>query len=131
LEIENAPKIFGLSRIKPGSKTLVVEGPIDSLFLPNCVAMGGADLSDCDLDRRSTTFVFDNEPRNREIINRMSKVIDRGYGLCVWGSDVVDKDINEMVLSGHSPRELYEYILAHTYRGLKAQLQLSRYKNVD
>ena len=131
LEIENAPKIFGMSRIRPGSSNiLVVEGPIDSLFLPNCVAMGGADLSDCDLDPSITTFVFDNEPRNREIIARMEKVIERGYGVCIWGPEVIDKDINDMVLSGQSARNLHGYILTHTYRGMKAKLQLTRYKNV-
>lgn len=132
LEIENEPKIFGMSRLRPGSSNiLVVEGPIDSLFLPNCVAMGGADLSDCDLDPSSTIFVFDNEPRNREIIGRIEKVIARGYGVCIWGEEVVDKDINDMILSGQSARDLHAYILSHAYRGMKAKLQLTRYKNVD
>lgn len=132
LEIEeHEPKIFGLSRIRPGTQNiLVVEGPLDSLFLPNTIAMGGADLGSGGLDPKHTTFVFDNEPRNREIIGRMEKVIDRGFGVCVWGKDVVDKDINDMVLSGAKVVDIYDYITSHTFRGLKAKLKLSEYKHV-
>ena len=40
---EDAPKVFGLERWDSDQHTYLVEGPIDSFFLPNCLAMAGAD----------------------------------------------------------------------------------------
>jgi len=69
---EDAPKVFGLERWNSDQHTYLVEGPIDSLFLPNCLAMAGADMSDLSiLDNTKTTLIFDNEPRNFQIVRSM------------------------------------------------------------
>ena len=43
---------------------------------------------------------MDNEPRSREIIKRMEKLIDKDYELVIWPDNVKEKDINDMVLAG-------------------------------
>ena len=71
---KNAPMIFGLDQIKRNSRdsVYVVEGPIDSLFLDNAIAVGGADFSKLESEVRKDKciIVFDNEPRNREIVKK-------------------------------------------------------------
>jgi hypothetical protein len=127
LEIEDAPKVYGADKIDKTKTLHVVEGPIDSLFLSNCVGMGGADVDFSILDPSSTCFIFDNERRNSEIVKRMTKVSEMGYGVCVWGKELPDNDINDMVLAGWKPSDLEDYINAHTFRGLKAKLAITDY----
>lgn len=127
LEIEDAPKVYGANKIDKEKTVLVVEGPIDSVFLSNCLGMGGADVDFSILAPSTTCFIFDNERRNTEIIKRMTKVSDMGYGVCVWGKEIEDNDINDMVLNGWKKEDLEAYIFAHTFRGLKAKLAIQDY----
>jgi hypothetical protein len=107
----------------------VVEGPIDSLFIDNAVAMAGADGNISGLEHvNNAIFVFDNEPRNAEIVRRMEKVLDKGQKLCIWPKNVVDKDINDMILSGIKPVDLQMMIDMNTYSGLEGKLQLSYWR---
>ena len=61
-------KIFGLDRVDKSKQIYAVEGPLDSLFLNNCIAVGGADLVKL---KNDIIIIFDNEPRNREICKQM------------------------------------------------------------
>lgn len=126
---EEMPKIFGLDSVNFRKKYYVVEGPIDSLFLNNCVAMAGADGNASGLEStENAVFVFDNEPRNKEIVSRMEKCIERGYKVCIWPSNILDKDINDMILSGVSSVDLQLVIDINTYSGLEAKLKLSYWR---
>jgi hypothetical protein len=126
---ENMPKIFGLDKVNFSKKYYVIEGPIDSLFIENAVAMAGADGNANGLEQaENAVFVFDNEPRNKEIVSRMERCIDKGYNICIWPEKVLDKDINDMILSGLSEADLKLMIDDNTYRGLEGKLQLSYWK---
>ena len=126
---ENSPKVFGLERWNSDQHTYLVEGPIDSLFLPNCLAMAGADMSDLSiLNKDKTTLIFDNEPRNKEIIKRMYDVIEKDYNLVVWPNDMRHKDINDMIISGMSIAEVQTIISKNTFAKLEALTKLSYYK---
>lgn len=128
---ESMPKIFGLDRVNFDKRYYVVEGPIDSLFLSNAVAMAGADGNAAGLENLSeAVFVFDNEPRNVEIVNRMEKALDRGLKVCIWPTNMLDKDINDMILSGIPSEKLELIIDQHTYSGLQGKLQLSYWRKV-
>lgn len=128
LEVDEAPKVYGMHRIDDSQIVKVVEGPIDSLFLTNCAGMGGADVPWDMFDPNNTVFVWDNEPRSKQIVKRMKEAVARGFSVCVWGSNVRQKDINDMVLSGRSPEWLDNYITDHTFRGLKAKMAISQYE---
>jgi transcription elongation factor Elf1 len=128
---EDSPKIFGLDTVDFTKRYYVVEGPIDSLFLNNAVAMAGADGNANGLEHvENAVFIFDNEPRNKEIVSRMEKIIDKGYKLCIWPKSILDKDINDMVLSGIKPADLQLIIDQNTHEGLDAKLKLSYWRNV-
>lgn len=123
-------KVFGLDQVNFDNHVYVVEGPIDSLFLPNCLAMAGADLNTEMLDKNKTTIIFDNEPRNQEILKRMRKYIDSGYTVCIWPSSIKQKDINDMILSGMNINKLLDIINENSYKELNAQLRFAMWSKV-
>jgi hypothetical protein len=110
----------------------VLEGPIDSLFIPNSIAMAGADMSKKCVLNKSAEFVIvmDNENRNREIVHKISSFIDRGYSVCVWDDNIKEKDVNDMVLNGMTPESIFESIKQHTYKGLQAKMALNKWSRV-
>ncbi len=124
---ENKPKIYGLDRINKTKTVYIVEGPFDSTFLDNSVAMAGSDVDPRTYNWSDYIWVYDNEPRNREIVNRISKSIDRGDKVVIWPSNILQKDINDMVLAGHNVQSLVEL---NSYQGLEAQVKLTEWKKV-
>ena len=130
---ESVPKIFGWDRVETGKTMYVVEGPIDSLFLVNCLATMDASLyhaaSVVGLDF-DYVFVYDNEPRNKQIVSNMRKTIDMGRKICVWPSDIKEKDINEMVLTGKHPSQIQHIIDNNTFSGLEATMKMNMWSRV-
>lgn len=139
---EDMPKVFGLDRLGDGD-VWMVEGPIDSLFMPsNALAMAGSDVNpnrliECAKDR--IIFVYDNEPRSRQILSKIEQRIDDGYRVVIWPQSVSGiKDINDMIMNGISQSELHDLIKKNTFRGIEANLRLAdwrrcsktRYKHV-
>jgi transcription elongation factor Elf1 len=125
---DEVPKIFGLDKVNFKEKYYVVEGALDSMFLSNAVAMAGADGNTNALDHvGNAVFVFDAEPRNREIHKRMEKIIDMGHQIVIWPNDIPGKDINEMVLSGNI-KCVESLMRTITYKGLEAKLKFQQWK---
>ena len=128
---EDAPKVFGLERWNSDQHTYLVEGPIDSLFLPNCLAMAGADMSDLNiLDKEKTTLIFDNEPRNFQIVRSMIKSLQDGWKIVVWPNSITCKDINDMVLTSIKDARLVEIINRNTYSGQRGEWEVHSWKKV-
>jgi len=127
---ENEPLIFGLDKWDERTPTIVVEGALDSLFIRNAIAVGGADFSRLDgwVDKKTTTIVFDNEPRNKEIVNRMAKIIEAGWTICFWPENILEKDINDMVLAGRTAEKIEGVINRNKLSGLQAKFKLSGWK---
>lgn len=126
---DSKPKVFGLDTIDERGKILVVEGPIDSMFLPNCIAMAGSSV---DLEvifpnksKDEIVVVMDNEPRNKQIVDRIDKYIEQGYSVCIWPEDIVEKDVNDMILAGLDPEWI---IMQNIKRGLTAKAALTQWK---
>lgn len=124
---ENEPKIYGLNRINETKPVYIVEGPFDSLFLDNSVAMAGSDIDPRTYNWSDYIWVYDNEPRNREIVNRISKSIDRGDKVVIWPHNLQQKDINDMFLSGHNVKSMVE---SNIYQGIEAKIKLNSWKKV-
>ena len=125
---EERPKIFGLDKVNFNQPYYITEGAIDSMFLENAVAMAGAEGTTKGVQNtENAIFVFDAEPRNKEIHKRMEKVIKAGYKICIWPTDLPGKDINEIFLSGLHPEKLIE---DNTYSGLQAELKFAEWRKV-
>ena len=97
------------------------------MFLKNCLAAAGADLT-LKVEPNNVTYIFDNEPRNKEIIKRMYDVIEKDYNLVVWPDDMRHKDINDMIISGMSIAEVQTIISKNTFAKLEALTKISYYK---
>lgn len=127
---ESCPKVFGWNKIDESKRIYVVEGPIDSLFIQNAVATMDANLSAIThiigLDK-SYTFVYDNEPRNKQIVSNMRKTIQLGHNVCIWPDTIKEKDINDMVLAGNSPAVIQHIIDSNTFEGLMATMKLNQW----
>ena len=130
---ESAPKVFGLETVDFKKHVYVTEGPFDSLFIPNSIAVCGSDIvSQLDklpkIDKSKTTIVFDNERSNTQIIKNIEKSIETGYNVTIWPSGIKQKDINDMVLEGMTAADIKLMIDANTHSGLSAKLALSAYR---
>jgi hypothetical protein len=123
---EEQPKIFGLDRIKETETVYVTEGPFDSMFLGNSIAMCGSDVELCGFDYQFV-YIYDNEPRNKQIVERIDKTIRQGNKVVIWPKTIQQKDINDMVLAGHDVQRLVE---CNVYSGLEATLKLNDWKKV-
>ena len=123
---KNYPKIYGLERWNPKEPTIIVEGPIDSVFLPNALACMGGDLQVLPLPKDRCVLVFDNEPRNTETIKKMHKSLKDGWALFIWPDEYRGiKDINDCVKAG---MDIRKSIVDNTYIGIKAALKLNHWK---
>ena len=128
---DDIPLIFNFNNVDRTKTIYVTEGPIDSLFLPNGIAVAGSDFKKIPEDiKDNAILIYDNEPRNKQIIKKMEEVIDLGYRVCIWNDKRITeyKDINDMIMSGLSESEVAEIINRNTVYGLSAKLQLMEYK---
>ena len=125
-------KVFGLDRIDQDKLVYVLEGPIDSLFLDNAVATADSNLESITsvLDKSKVALVFDNEPRNKEIVKKMEKAIDEHFNVVIWPPMIEKKDINDMVLDGFSPDEIQDIIDNNTFVNLRAKMEFVNWKKV-
>ena len=124
---EEAPKIYGLDTINKKLPVYVVEGPFDSTFVNNSVALCGSDGDVGCLEGSDLIFVYDNEPRNKEIVRRISNTIDRGGKVIIWPTNIIEKDINDMILTGLNVMDVLE---SNIYSGLEAKIKFNSWKKV-
>jgi hypothetical protein len=125
-------KVFGLDKINEEELIYVLEGPIDSMFLENAVATADSNLESITdvLDKSKVVLVFDNEPRNKEIVSKMEHAIDNHFNVVIWPEMIEEKDINDMVLSGFSPDEIQDFISKNTFINLRAKMEFVSWKKI-
>jgi hypothetical protein len=124
---DDAPKIYGLDEVQKTETVYITEGPFDSTFIHNAIALCGADGDVGKWGISNPVWIYDNEPRNPEILNRISKCIDRGEKVVIWNSHIKEKDINDMVLAG---RDVQRVVECSNYSGLEAKLKFNTWKKI-
>lgn len=134
------PKVFGLDRVDPKRTIYIVEGPLDALLIDNCLAATSSALVQCaGLAAKELTLnhkegfvlVYDNEPRNKEIVALQRKAIEQGHKVVVWPDSYKYKDVNDAVMAGMPKEEIMEMIKENTYSGLIAKLKFSNWVKVN
>lgn len=123
----NESRLFGRDKVDTNKPFICVEGPIDSLFVNDCVAMAGSNGLD-DKYKELATICLDNEPRNAQIVQKMRKFLDNGNKVVIWPDKVKEKDINDMVLNGIDVNTI---IHDNTYYGLAGKITLENWKKVN
>ena len=124
--------VFGMDRVSVHEPVRVVEGPLDSLFVKNCVASADANLAIVaeNISAGKKVLIFDNEPRNKEIVKLMQDAIKLNYDVVIWPDTIQGKDINEMVMNGISVDEIESIISSNTFSGLEAQTKFVFWKKI-
>jgi len=122
-------KVYGLDKLDKSKRIYVVEGPIDSMFLDNAIAAMDASLYNVILSvgNHDYVFVYDNEPRNVEVCRHMKRTIELGKNICIWPKNIQEKDINDMILAGHSPQSIID---SNTFNNHRAMLEFATWKKV-
>jgi hypothetical protein len=127
-------KAYNLNNVDFNKRYYVLEGPFDSMFFENALAAGGSDmlsvLYNAGANRENAVIVFDNEPRNDEIVKHVGKAIRAGYKVCIWPSFWQYKDINDGILDGYTAAEINAIIDSHTYVDMEAMLEYSMWRKV-
>jgi transcription elongation factor Elf1 len=124
---EDEPKIYGLDSIDKKLPVFITEGPFDSTFIRNSIAMCGADADINKWGIGNPVWIYDNEPRNAEIVARIARTINREEKIVIWPTGVKEKDINDMVLSGHNVQNIVE---SNVYSGLEAKVKFTIWKKI-
>lgn len=126
-------KVFGLDRVNFAKRIFITEGPLDSLFIPNAIAVSGSSFTTPTIESLKTncTVIYDNEPRSKELTKLIKKTIDAGFSVCMWPEVIVEKDINEMILAGRTSQEILEIIKQNTYTGVEAQLRFASWRKCE
>lgn len=117
-------KIYGEDRLIRGKTTLVVEGPIDSMFLPNCLATADANL----LNAKGDIYIPDNQYRNTAVCGIIDKIIKAGVKVVLFPPSVPWKDINDMISpdkGNMSQNVLFQLIGSNVYHGMAAELRFA------
>ncbi len=129
--------IYGLDRIDFSRTVFLVEGPIDSLFVDNCLASGDANLAMCakeliklGVKKENIVLIPDRQPRNREIVKMINTFIEEGFNVCLFPNSMDGKDINEFIINGYSEENIKNIIDKNTSASLKLRMEFSRWKKI-
>jgi hypothetical protein len=119
--------IYGLERIDITKEIYLLEGPIDSLCIKQALAAAGSSLKKLIKSELDIIFVFDNEPRSKQIIDLMEEIIKNNRKIFIWPKNVLQKDINDAIIEGV---DIEKIIKKNIYHGLNAQLKFQEWKKV-
>lgn len=136
---DSVPRLYGMESVDLNRTHYVLEGPIDSMFIPNSMASAGGDivseLSRLGGQKENTVVLLDNEKRKKETIKIMKKAIRQGYKVFIWPDSVETKDINAFVLSQDKSVSLdkiqqvvQNMLVENTFSGLQAELRLTQWQ---
>jgi len=120
--------IFNLDNVDMNKTIYVTEGPLDSLFLPNAIAVSGTTfgkLESLDIPKDKMVVIFDNQPRNKEVCKLLDKVIQNNYNVVIWPQTLAAKDINDIVLEGKDPLKIIDKSI---FSGLEAKIKFTEWK---
>lgn len=123
-------KVYGLDRVNYAKPIYITEGPIDSMFIPNAIAVSGSSFNTPTVQalKTNSTVIYDNEPRSPELTKLIKKTIEAGFRVCLWPDAVDEKDINEMIMNGKTPQEILDLIDENSYSGIEAQLKFATWR---
>ena len=127
--------LFNVGRLKDPDHIFIFEGPIDSFFVKNSVAVAGIQ----DTDKLALTpsqqkqldsfmlskrvWVLDNDQTGR---SKSKKLLERDECVFIWPKEFRNyKDFNDLCIATKRDEITSKFILNHTYCGLKGLVKLS------
>lgn len=130
---ENGVLVYNLNNIDSKKPIFVLEGVFDSFFLPNAVAAVSASLGKIEQASKAKdiTYVYDNEPRNKQLLFQIEKSIEQNKKVVIWPKNIQEKDVNDMVLAGMKPNKILSVVKQNTFQGPRAKMEYQKWKKVS
>ena len=129
---EEMPKIYGLDKVDNTKPILLLEGPINTLFLNNAVAATGSNLESYADLLNDPILVYDNDSRNKNLVKLVERSIQNGRKVLIWDNKFKPtEDINDIYNNYNmSSTELTQYIISNAFSGLMAELKFTEWKKI-
>ena len=125
---EKSPKIFNLDECDRSKTHYILEGPIDSMFVNNSIAMAGGSI-DWNYVNENSVFVYDNEPRSKETCEKIDKIIKKNHKVVIWPEFIKQKDVNDVVLQNDRV-DIDTVFRDNISSGLEAKICLTGWKRI-
>lgn len=132
--------IFNIDRIVPEIEYIFLqEGPIDSMFLRNSVALAGIKPTEDQINRinmlfpmHTLVYVLDNQWVDNTSYEVTKDLLEKGYNVFLWPNGLQRfKDLNDLCIHTKQDEIKWEFIIKHTFKGVKGLLQYSQIKNAN
>jgi len=129
---DDMPKIFGLDTLDDTKPILLLEGPLNTLFLNNAVAATGSNLESYADSLDDPILVYDNDSRNKNIVKAVEKSIQSGRKVVLWDNTFKPtEDVNDIANNYNiTPEKLTQYLIDNSYSGLEAELKFTEWKKI-
>jgi hypothetical protein len=121
-------KFYGIERLDETKRVYVLEGEIDSMFLPNAIAVSNGKL-DVYLNK-DAVYIPDADKRNPHIVTGIGKLIDKGLRVCLLPDGLPGKDINELIIAGLTEEKILDIINKNVYQGLSGKMKFNNWRVV-
>jgi hypothetical protein len=132
IEIKITPEaemIYGLDRVNTAKAIIAVEGPIDSMFLPNAIAVGGASYRGDFFTKykHSIIVVPDNDwKRNKDVLKQIETLARGGYKIALLPDEFKSKDINHAIeTEEHTAEDITNMIYTSVKHGPELLLDIA------
>lgn len=118
--------VFGLEKINEQLDYIFIfEGPIDSMFVQNGVAMGGISMSELQEEQMNRyrlyqkIWVLDNQlAENADVKRQINKLLENGERVFLWPKKFKGiKDINELCMKVRKNSIKPEFFIDNSYEG--------------
>jgi len=124
-------ELFGLNNIEPEIPyVFIFEGPIDSMFVKNGVAMASLAPTGHQVQQLSNLFgyeqiwVFDNDKNNKQTATKITKYISEGKKIFIWPKEFLKfKDFNEICCNLELDEIPWKFIVKNSASGQEAMLK--------
>ncbi len=122
------PHLYYYNYCNKDETIVICEGQIDSLFVKNACAMSTVKIDLSLVNKEKCIICLDNQPRNKQVVQRLEGYIQQKYNVCIWPKSIKQKDINLMVLNGI--QDINDVIHSNTYSGLRAKIELAKWSEI-
>jgi hypothetical protein len=129
--------VFNLDKVTTDLDYIFLqEGPIDAMFLRNSVALAGIHPTEDQLSRMNAlypihnlVYVLDNQWLDKTSYKVTKELLDKGESVFIWPKELIKfKDLNELCIHLEKDEIKPEFIIKHTYVGMKGLIQHSQIK---
>lgn len=128
IDADEKERFFGIDKLNESKQVYVLEGEIDSLFIPNSIAVSNGKLDV--YFNKNAIYIPDADKRNPHIVKGIGKLFDAGLRVCLFPDNMPGKDIGDFIKSGLTSDDIVAIINENTYQGLVGKMRFNAWRVV-